>query len=194
MPESSSRHDTILNRKRSVVLLVDVQERLMPVMADGDQFVDECVRVLRAATALGVPILCTEQYPKGLGKTVPALAELIEESPSIEKMTFSCLGAPELVKQIDALARDQVVVIGIESHVCVMQTALDLLAAGQEVHVPYDAVTSRSRIGRAMAIERMRQAGVIVTCVESVLFEWLVEAGTAEFKTVTKLLKREVKD
>ncbi len=191
---SFMRHDTILNRDRSVVLLVDVQERFRDVMADGPAMIEECGRILQAAKILGIPILATEQYPKGLGHTVPELAELIDGYPLVEKLTFSCCGESGLMEQLEVLDRDQIVVIGIESHVCVLQTALDLLAAAKQVHVPHDAITSRSRKMRASAIERMRQAGVVITCAESVLFEWLVEASGDEFKPVSKLVKRKIEE
>lgn len=192
MTDSFQRHDTVLDRDRSLVLLVDVQERLRPVMSDIDSVIDECGRALRAARQLEVPILVTEQYPRGLGRTVPELLEVLETDSVIDKMTFSCWGSQEVRERVEELGRDQVVTIGIESHVCVMQTALDLLASGKQVQVPFDAVTSRSRKVREQAIRRMRAEGAIITCVESVLFEWLVEAGTDVFKTVSKMVKREI--
>ncbi len=192
MTDSFQRHDTILDRDRSLVLLVDVQERLRPVMSDADSVIDECARVLRAARRLDVPILVTEQYPRGLGRTVPELLEALETNPVIDKMTFSCWGSQDVRERVEELGRDQVVAIGVESHVCVMQTTLDLIAAGKQVQVPFDAVTSRSRKVREQAIRRMRTEGAVITCVESVLFEWLVEAGTDDFKAVSKMVKREI--
>jgi nicotinamidase-related amidase len=137
---------------------------------------------------LAIPVVVTEQYPKGLGPTIAELAERTT-GPAIEKDTFSCARESTARSAIEDLGRNQVVVTGIEAHVCVMQTAADLLAAGYEVHVPHDGVNSRRTADRDWALHRMAAAGAIITSTESVLFELLERCGTDDFKRVAALIK-----
>ncbi|HID22318.1 MAG TPA: hydrolase [Planctomycetaceae bacterium] len=168
--------------------MVDVQERLLTHIPVADSLVANCRKLIQAAQILGVPISATEQYPKGLGRTAPALGELLGELP--EKLRFSCaetLAWPPAAEAPDG--RHKVVVAGIESHVCVLQTALDLMAIGYRVYVPADAVASRKKFDWKMALERLRLSGAVVTSTESVLFEWCEVAGTPEFKQISALVK-----
>lgn len=181
------RHPELLDRGSALLLLVDVQERINAVMSDQAHLVRLEV-LLDSCRALDVPVVATEQYPKGLGGTVESLAGRLE-SPPLEKMTFSCGGSPEIVAALDIAGRTQVVVTGIEAHVCVVQTALDLLEAGYRVQVPHDAVNSRRSADRDWALRRMTAAGAVVTSTESVLFELLGRCATDEFRAVTKLIK-----
>ncbi len=183
------RHPQLLDRTRSGLLIVDIQQRINAVMFQGEQVVRNAVKLIRAARTLNVPIFITEQYPQGLGPTEPAVVEALEGVAPLQKMTFSCCGLPELVQNLKERPTRQVVVTGIETHVCVLQTVLDLLAQGFQVHVPCDAVSSRKELDHETALQRMAQAGAVVTTLEAVLFEWLQQAGTPEFKEVARLIK-----
>jgi len=183
------RHPQILDRKHTALLIVDVQEKINAVMMHGDLVVDSILKLIKACQTLNVPIFITEQYPKGLGPTEPQILEALEGKSPLQKMTFSCCGSQEFLEQINSQKIKQVIVTGIESHVCVQQTALDLLAQEIQVHIPKDAVSSRKELDYQTAIERMSNAGVVLTTVEAALFELLQEAGTPAFKEITKLIK-----
>jgi nicotinamidase-related amidase len=177
---------------RSALLLVDTQTRLLAVIpdADRDRLMLNTSRLLRAATLLEVPQLVTEQYPQGLGPTEPTLAALLAPSPQrFEKTSFSCCGAPGFDGRLQDTGRHQVVVMGIEAHVCVLQTCFDLLARGHQVFLVEDAIAARDPRNTANAVARMRHAGIVVTNTESVLFEWLRDAQHEAFRTVMGWLK-----
>lgn len=182
-------HETLLRREDTVLVVVDVQEKLLPAMSGGEGVLAACVRLVQAARLLDVPVIVTEQYPKGLGSTVPALKDVLGDSPVFEKLSFSCAGADAFLDHMEDLDRDQVILCGIETHVCVLQTALDLLDQGAQVHVAADATSSRSPENRAVALDRMRREGVVVTAAESAMFEWLRAAGTEEFKAISRLVR-----
>jgi len=169
-------------------LVVDVQEKLLPAIHEGEQILENARRMIAAAEVLGVPTLVTEQYPAGLGPTCAGLREALGEAPVIEKTRFSAC-VPAVVDKLAELGRPAVVVVGVEAHVCVQQTVLDLLRAGYGPWVCADAVGSRRPLDRDTAIERMRQAGAVVTTTESVIFELLGEAGTELFKRILKIVK-----
>ena len=183
------RHSQILNRGRTALLIVDVQERIHAVMLHKELIVDNISRLIKACKILNVPIFITEQYPRGLGTTVPAISDALADLNPVQKLTFSCCGATELMGQLKAQSIQQIIVTGIESHVCVQQTALDLIAQDFQVHIPKDAVSSRKELDYLTALERMSKAGVVVTTLETALFELLEKAGTDEFKEVMKLIK-----
>jgi nicotinamidase-related amidase len=167
------------------ILVVDIQERLMAAMPQARPVILQVDRLLTAARALEIPILATEQYPRGLGPTIEPIARHLT-APPIPKMKFSAL-VPEL---LDILDRNRcVVLVGIETHVCLAQTAADLTAAGWQVILPVDAVTARSVPDHETAIKRMRQFGTIVTTSEALLFEWLETAEHPQFKMISKLVK-----
>lgn len=179
-----------LDRRTAAVLLVDVQERLTPAMpADAlERVVKYATALIEGAKTLGVPVLATEQYPKGLGATLPALARLLP-SPALSKVHFSCGADPAFAAALEATGRKQVVITGMETHVCVFQTARDLVAMGYEVHVCADAVSSRTEEHRKVGLELCREAGAIVTTAETALFDLLHQAATPEFKKVSALVK-----
>lgn len=182
------RHPDLLSASQSRLLVVDVQEKLLAVMPERELLIARCDRLLTVAGALDVPVFATEQYPKGLGSTAAPLREKLGEIP--EKLRFSCaecLAWPTAAE--DDFGRDQVVVCGMETHVCVLQTVFDLLASGYRVFVVVDAVRSRFAEDREIALRRMESAGATLVTSESVLFEWCEEAGTEEFKEVSRLLK-----
>lgn len=188
--DSPSGH--LSSREQSVLIVVDIQERLAAAMEE--QTRQEVFRnagiLVRAARQLAVPCFLTEQYPKGLGPTESAVRQhLPEAARRFEKTCFSCAGADGLQDELKAASRNQVVLTGMEAHVCVLQTALDLHAAGWEVFVVEDACCSRSPRNHKNAIDRLRRAGVVVTNTESVLFEWLRDARNEHFKAISSLLR-----
>jgi nicotinamidase-related amidase len=182
----------LLHAAKSSLLLIDVQERLLPAMAMPDQVVAKSAILLEAARALAVPILASEQYPKGLGRTVEALRGPLGNGPVFEKLAFSCWRDEAMKAHLIGLheaGRPQVVMAGIEAHVCVLQTAVDLVQAGFGVFVVADAVSSRAPQSVALAVDRMRACGIAVVNAEMALFELLGRAGTPEFKAVSRLVR-----
>jgi nicotinamidase-related amidase len=180
-------HPEILVPERSVLVIIDVQERINAVMSDQGHIPRLSV-LYRAFRTLGLPVLVTEQYPKGLGPTVPELAGLLE-GPPLVKDTFSAARDEAFMAALEALHPHRIVVTGIETHVCVTQTSLDLIHAGFQVHVPHDAVCSRRPRDREWALRRLAAAGAVVSSTESALFELLDRCDTEDFKTIAKLVK-----
>ena len=178
-----------LDRARAALVVVDVQEGFRPAVLDFERVAASVAVLVRGARVLGLPTLVTEQYPKGLGRTVPEVTEHLDEVEPIEKVCFSAVQANGFSRELQDARRDQVLLCGIEAHVCVNQTAEDLLVDGVEVHVAQDAVTSRTADNRALGLHKMERAGATVTSVETALFELLRKAGTPEFKEVQALVK-----
>jgi nicotinamidase-related amidase len=182
----------LCSAETSQLLIVDLQIRLLAAMAEPERaaMVKNAEILLQAVQDLEIPVTYTEQYPKGLGPTVPALVERMPAlSRLLEKTTFSCCAADGFLKNIKALGRPQVVLIGQEAHVCVLQTALELSAEGLQVFVVEDGICSRSLAHKQNALARMREAGVIVTNLESLLFEWLRDATHPQFKAISDLIR-----
>jgi nicotinamidase-related amidase len=175
----------VLDRGRAALVVVDVQEAFRPAVHDFDAVAAGAATLVRGARILGLPVVVTEQYPKGLGATVPELAEHLDGIEPLDKVCFSAAAA----EGFDLQGRDQVLVCGIEAHVCVSQTAHDLLDRGLEVHVASDAVTSRTDANRELGLHKMEGSGAVLTSVETALFELLGAAGTDEFKQVQGLVK-----
>lgn len=178
-----------LRREQCRIVVVDIQDRLLPSIHEHEHLVCQSVKMLNAARILGVPILVSEQYKKGLGETIPAIGDAAGDAPRMEKMTFSCCGDDAMRCAIGEEGRKQIVLLGIETHVCVLQTALDLLAHGFQPVIAVDAVGSRNRLDRDVALERMRQAGVVPSTVESLIFELTLRSGTPEFKQILQLIR-----
>ncbi|MGE0737036.1 MAG: hydrolase [Alphaproteobacteria bacterium] len=179
----------LLRADCSSLLVIDVQQRLAPATHEPAVVVNNCAVLMRAARRLNVPVLLSEQYPKGLGATVPELASLTNGENILTKLHFSCAADPAYRRRFDALGRNQAVIAGMEAHVCVLQTAIDLHESGTHVFVVGDAITSRSPETKSVAISRMRDAGLTVVTTEMVVFEWLQRAGTPEFKELSGLIK-----
>ena len=173
-----------LDRDRAALVVIDVQEAFRPAVLDFEQTAANVAKLVEGARIVGIPVIATEQYPKGLGKTVPEVAEALADEP-IEKSCFPASRAAGF----DLGGRDQALLCGIESHVCVNQTAHDLLERGVEVHVAEDAVSSRTAANRELGVHKMVASGAIVTSVETALFELLGAAGSDEFKQVQALVK-----
>jgi len=175
----------MLDRDRAALVVVDVQEAFRPAVVDFESVARSAGVLIDGARTLGVPVIVTEQYPRGLGRTVPEVAAHLDGVGALEKVCFSAVRAEEF----DIEGREQVLLCGIESHVCVSQTAHDLLDRGLEVHVARDAVSSRSEENRELGLHKMEQAGAVLTSVETALFELVGAAGTPEFKAVQGLIK-----
>jgi nicotinamidase-related amidase len=178
-----------LERERTALVVVDVQERFRPAVLEFERVARNAGVLVQGANALGVPVLATEQYPQGLGRTVPAVADHLDAVTPIEKVCFSAVDAEPFAAALEATGREQVLLCGIESHVCVNQTAADLLAGGFEVQVAADAVSSRTNENRELGLHKMEREGAVITSVETALFELLGAAGTPEFKQVQALVK-----
>ena len=181
----------LLNADTSQLLIIDVQARLLPAMAIPERVADQCNILLAAARVLAIPVTVSEQYPKGLGPTDKSL-NMTNAEQVMEKTAFSCVRDDAIAQRLADLREDgrhQVVIGGIESHVCVLQTALDLSDAGFDVNVVADAVSSRAEASVKLALARMRDEGISIVNTEMAVFEWLKRAGTPEFKTLSKLIK-----
>lgn len=176
---------SLMRAEQSTLLIVDVQERLLPAIHDGERALESCQWLVRLAQKLSVPVLASEQYPKGLGKTVAPLAALLPEGSVREKVHFSC-AAEHCFDDMSAFKRNQIVVAGTETHVCVLQTAIDLKAIGKQVFVVREAIGSRTPENRDLGLARMRDHGIEIVTREMVAFEWLHRAGTDIFKEVSR--------
>ncbi len=172
----------------TVLVVIDIQEGFRPAVIDFDSVAASTATLVQAANVLQLPVLVTEQYPKGLGGTVQEVAEYLPEISPIEKTCFSAAGVDQFMKALDETMRKQVLLCGVESHVCVWQTADDLLASGFKVHVARDAVTSRTDVNIQTGLQKMERSGAVITTVETALFELLGRAGTDEFKAIQKLV------
>ena len=173
----------------ALLLVVDLQARLFPHIADGERIEQQSIRMIRAARELALPVVISEQYRDGLGPTLPSVLAGATDATIVEKLAFSVCGDPSAMNRLEALGRRQILLVGIEAHVCVQQTALDLLGRGLAPIILADAVSSRRAFDRDIAFERMRQAGVIVTTVESAIFEMTRQAGTELFKRILPIVR-----
>lgn len=179
----------LLSAADACLLVVDIQDRLLPAVRDQDAVVANARVLLQAADALGVPVLASEQYPRGIGHMVEPVAELVPEGATVEKLHFSCLADPGFARRFAAVGRRQAVICGLEAHVCVLQTAEQILGAGHEVFVVADAVSSRAEASHALALRRLEADGARIVTTEMVVFEWLGQAGTPVFRELSRLIK-----
>jgi nicotinamidase-related amidase len=175
-----------LSAEETVLVVVDIQERLATVMEEREKVVKNTNHLIELANTFGIPVIVTEQYPKGLGHTVP---EIRLPSQAIEKLTFDCCGEDKFLDAMDSLGRQKAIVVGMETHVCVLQTVLSLIRKGYVVHAVSDAICSRNAENKKTALDMMAAAGAVVTCTESVLFLVMKVAGTEEFKKISKMIR-----
>ena len=182
------RSPELMNRGDTALLVVDMQEKLVRLLPRHEALVWNVGRLIDGAKILGLPVLATEQYPKGLGPTSPELAARLGKIPA--KLAFSCGECGELFEELGKKGIHRILVCGIEAHVCVQQTVHDLLAAGFRVYLAVDAIGARGRLDYEIALRRMDSAGATLTTVEAVLFEWCDVAGTPEFKQISNLVKQ----
>ena len=176
----------LLKKEDSILLLIDVQEKLTPAVLDSEAFINRCQWLLKLAQKLNVPILASEQYPQGLGSTVESLRTYFTEKECVDKVHFSCMSDPGYVQRLKQCHKKQLILIGIEAHVCVLQTALEMRQQGFDVFVVVDAVSSRGELNLKYGLKRMKQEGVHLVTAEMVFFEWVRKAGTEEFKELSK--------
>lgn len=192
MSQAATPHPMTLDRERTALVVIDVQERLFPAMdADHREEVMRNIKVLTAtARRLHLGMLVTEQYPKGLGHTLQEVKDTLPaEVQPVEKVAFSCLGVDAFRSRLATTGARQLLLAGIEAHVCVLMSALDLLAEGYAVHVVADAVTSRTQANWRLAMAQLRQAGAVVTTTETVLFQLLRQADTDDFRELARLIR-----
>jgi len=176
--------------QRSQLVIIDMQDKLAGAMPKEvvNKMIQRCELIATLAKIEEIPVLVTEQYPKGLGKTLPSMIPFLTHATFIEKTSFSCADDPKFNSKLIE-TRDQVILAGMESHICILQTALDLIQKGKKVYILEDAISSRNILNKQNAIFRMRDAGCILTNVESIVFEWLKNSENQSFKTIAPLIK-----
>jgi len=183
-------HARVLDRAHSAVVMIDVQEAYRGATVGHEGLVRALGRLLRVSSLLKIPLLVTEQYPKGLGHTLKELAELFPPGQAIiEKLSLSCCGESDFAAALDALHRRQIVVCGLEAHACINQTVHDLLDQGYQVHLPHDAISSRFEGDLRVGWDKMIGSGAVASSVEMIALEWLRTAAAPEFKAVQRLIK-----
>lgn len=186
-----ARHVHILQPEHSLLLVIDMQEKLIQALHDGNRIVAGIQMLMQGANLLRVPILSTTQNAEKLGGLDPAVkAQLPVLQPPYDKKAFSCMGLPPFASKLQRLGRRQILVCGVEAHICVCQTALDLVNLGYQVHVVEEAVSARTEANQRIGLEKMRASGVLPCSVEGALYEWLGEAGAPEFREILKLVKQ----
>ena len=178
-----------INKEDSLLLIIDVQEKLAEVMSVKEKVVRNICHLIELTKLFNIPVILTEQYPKGLGQTVEAIKNSLTVYDPIEKLSFSCCKEKVFLRKINENSKKKLIVTGMETHVCVLQTAIDLIRKGFNVHIVADAVCSRSKENWKVAIDFMRDAGAVITCTETILFQILEVAGTIEFKEIIKRIK-----
>ena len=178
-----------IRREKALLVSVDIQERLLPFIESNERIQNKAAMMIRGADILGLPIIPLEQYPKGLGCTVPVIKEALGERVPIEKSSFSIMGEPAFKKALRETGKEDILLVGIETHVCVEQSAFDLLEEGFRVYLIADAVGSRDVNDKNTAIKRMSDAGVVITTAEAALFEMVNDAKDTKFKEISKLVK-----
>lgn len=178
-----------IDRQDAIFLIVDIQEKLAAVMTEKDRVVRNNLHLIELAKMISMPVMVTEQYSKGLGPTVPEVREALPSYRPVEKITFDCCSQPAFLAELKAHKKKSVILTGMETHICVLQTCIGLLKAGIMVHVVQDAICSRTTENWKAGTGFMRDAGAVVTCTETVLFQLLQKAGTEEFKTISKRIK-----
>lgn len=182
-------HPSVLDRNETVLVVVDVQEPFLGSIFERDRVVSNVVKLVEAANVLDVPVVTTLQYPEKMGDVIPELAEVLPDTDRIDKTAFSCCGAKSFVNKLEQLGRHAVLLCGVETHICLNQTAHDLLILGYKVHIAADAVNSRKESDYIIGLGKMRESGVIITSTEASIFELLRDAASPEFKTILRLVK-----
>jgi nicotinamidase-related amidase len=183
------RHDFLATREDSLLLIIDLQTAMLKAIKGWDQVAKRTRQLILAAELLDIPVLLTEQYAKGLGGTHPEILDQIRTPRIFAKEHFSACLEKDCVPLVRSFARQKIVVVGTETHVCVLQSCLDLIQAGFQVHLVADAVASRKNENKDIAVAQMRQAGAVITSAEIVIFEWAKRANTDEFRAVLPIVK-----
>jgi isochorismate hydrolase len=183
------RFNKLLMLDSTALLIIDIQERILPVIKNHENVVQNTLKLIKGFKILNLPIYYTEQYPKGLGPTTAIIKNELNDNNYFDKMSFSCYGASDLFANIREKKHSQIVITGVETHVCVQQTVLDLLENNFQINVAADAVSSRRETDYRIALERMRTHNAEITTTESILFELLNVCGTDAFKQISKIVK-----
>lgn len=183
------RHEYVATQQDSLLLIIDFQQGLLKVMDTWEKAALKVSQLIKAANTLEIPILITEQYKKGLGETLPELLGEIKSPVIIEKEYFSACLESDFVSTLGAYKRRKIVVAGMETHVCVLQTCLDIIKSGFQVHLVADAVASRTAENRDIAVNQLRQAGAVISSTEIVIFQWACRANTSEFRKILPIVK-----
>jgi len=183
------RHHQILRREEALLVVVDFQQKLLAAFKEPEGFLQNCIKFIKFANILGLPIVWTEQYPKGLGPTVDEVKADISHLQPIEKLTFSCFGEPRFVEALSRQPSKQLMVCGIETHICVAQTVLDGIECGYQVHVIDDACGSRIERDHVAGLRKMEGAGAVLTCTEMAIYEILARSDAEEFRKILQLVK-----
>ncbi|MBI3593247.1 MAG: hydrolase [Nitrospirae bacterium] len=178
-----------LYKDNAALVIIDIQDRLAAAMKVRDKVIKNCLHLIELSKLLNIPIVLTEQYPKGLGRTVAEIKEQLPVYQPIEKLTFSCCEEPNFLNEIKKLNKKTIILTGMETHICILQTCIGLLKEGFNVHLVRDGVCSRTKENWKTGTGFMRDAGAVITCTETVLFQLLKVAGTEEFKTISKRIK-----
>lgn len=178
----------IINREDCVLLIIDIQERLAKVMDDKDKVVKNTSILLEASAILNIPVIITEQYPKGLGSTLEEIKDIRQGVKIFEKNSFTAY-TEDVKKELESLGKKKIIITGMETHVCVLQTSRDLILSGYDIHIAKDAVASRTRDNYENALELMREMGGVISNTETLVFDLLKKSGTPEFKSISKLIK-----
>lgn len=178
-----------LEKDNAVLVIIDIQDRLAAAMKVKDEVIKNCQNMIELSKMVNFPIVVTEQYPKGLGQTVTEIKDALPAYQPIEKLTFNCCENPAFLSEIKKLNKKNIILTGMETHICVLQTCIGLLNEGFNVHIVRDAVSSRAKENWKTGIEFMRDAGAVITCTETVLFQILKVAGTEEFKAISRRIK-----
>ena len=189
MNDHFKRNPLILDKTQTALLIIDIQEKILAVMQSPESVVTNTIKLIKGFKILGSPIYITEQYPKGLGSTQKDIANELGNTKAFQKMSFSGAGAENLFSELKERNVKQVVIAGIEAHVCVQQTALDLLENSFQVNLAVDAISSRYKIDYETAVSRMRSHSAEISTTESILFEMLRFCGTDEFKQISRIIK-----
>ena len=183
------RHSQILSRERALFLVIDFQQKLLAAIKESESLLQNCVKLIRFAKIFGLPIIWTEQYPKGLGYTDDSVKSELDHLKPVEKLSFSCFGEPGFVQLLSGYPTTQLIICGIETHICVEQTALDAIEAGYQTHVVSDACGSRKGSDHDLGLHKMAQAGAILTSAEMAMYEIITRSDAKEFREVLKIVK-----
>ena len=176
-------------RDEACLVVVDVQEKLFPYVENREEIKKKIIKLIKTSKLFSIPILVSEHYPKGLGRTIDEILKEIETVPKIEKVTFSCGGSEDFNEKLSSIGKKKIILCGIETHICVAQTVFDMLENGYKIFVAADAVSSRKSLDHNLGVERMREAGAVITTTEAVMYELMEEAANPLFKEFLKLVK-----
>ncbi|OHB70049.1 MAG: hypothetical protein A2W23_08200 [Planctomycetes bacterium RBG_16_43_13] len=184
------RHEYILSKDKSALLIIDMQDRLMREIVGAKEIAQNVALIIETAKILHLPILLTEHNSRVFGQTIPEIKTKLDNYSPVEKIIFSCFGSEEFRKKISDVGREQLIVVGIETHICVCQTVLDAMVEGYDVHVVSNAVSARSELDHKIGLEKMYSGGAIPSSTEIVVYDLLEKGGTDEFRAVLPLIKK----